>query len=908
MALRTLALRVMCVGLALVLPALPAASQTRSTLTGKVTDQTSATLPGVTVTLESLNLVGGPQTSITNDEGKYRFSDLLPGTYHLTFSLQGFRATNRKGIRLAFGTTLTVDVALSVAALEESVLVTDAGPVIDVTTAASTVKIEQERLQNLPLTNKRQGFEVLHLAPGIGSRSAYGSPRDANQLLVDGVPITTAQFAGTAPAAFNVNWMEEVQVVTLGANAEYGEFTGAASNMLMRSGSNAYSGLLEYVTTRPGWVSDNRGSLSPALRASFRPQEVLTYWDSSAQLGGPLKRDHLFFFVGAQYFRNKVRQAGSLGDLPNDERWPRGTAKLNWAISPNVRLEGFILQHRIETEGLKASLTNLPEATTIQTGRTIQWSGRFSWTPNKATLVEVRNGILDFDQHVVPRGPGTCEGPASRIDRLTGIRSVNTDLCSNEDSTRNLTSGSVTYYLDRFFGSSHALKIGVEYERTHSARGESFPEDMSFTDFNGMPEQVVLWEGLNVTADGNRTTLYAQDTWTLNDRLTFLPGVRVSFNRGSVPDRGGVFETDPVSPRIGVAWDLLGNRRTVVRAHYGRFHEGFFTSLYEFLDTSGLNPRITARVLGPGNFQELSRTASPTNFGIDSGIRHAYVDQYVVGLERELMPDLAVTAQYIRRQNDDIFAFIDTGSRYEPRQLRDPGPDGLAGSADDGDLVTVFNLLNPGEAFLLLTNPDDAFRRYHGVQFIGKKRYAQNWQLFAAYTWSRTQGTVNNAQRENVATGPDTGQTGSYQNPNQKINVHGRGVFDFTHEGKLEGTYRLPFWGGVNVSANYVYRSGTAWGRTAVFRLPTQGNQTVRIEPRGTRRSLALSQVDLRAEKTFPLGASRVVGMYVDVFNVNNQGIPSGFPANREPSGATFGTPTAWLAPRTVQVGARLTF
>jgi len=153
--------------------------------------------------------------------------------------------------------------------------------------------------------------------------------------------------------------------------------------------------------------------------------------------------------------------------------------------------------------------------------------------------------------------------------------------------------------------------------------------------------------------------------------------------------------------------------------------------------------------------------------------------------------------------------------------------------------------------------------------------------------------------------------TGQFTDPHHAINANGDGVFDYTNQVKLEGTYRVPVFGGFNVSAVYRYITGLAWGRTASIRGLTQGNETVRIEPRGTRRTDPINNVDFRIEKTFPIGSSaRQVGVYLDLFNLNNQGvIDNGVrTAVIDSSGSTFGNPNNWISPRIARLGLRLTF
>ena len=176
-----------------------------------------------------------------------------------------------------------------------------------------------------------------------------------------------------------------------------------------------------------------------------------------------------------------------------------------------------------------------------------------------------------------------------------------------------------------------------------------------------------------------------------------------------------------------------------------------------------------------------------------------------------------------------------------------------------------------------------------------------------------THGTWNNIGGSNSGSGSGTqglGQTGGFADPDHTVNIDGPATFDYTHQVKLEGTYRVPAFGGFNLSGVYNYTTGAAYGRTAVFRgLP--GTETVRVGARGTLRNDPLNNFDLRVEKTFPLGAaSRTGGVYLDVFNVNNQGVADS--ASRtgviESSGPNYGNPNVWISPRLLRLGFRFTW
>jgi carboxypeptidase family protein len=881
-----------------IVPAVSA--QTRSSFTGTVSDSTGAILPGASVTLESGDLVGGAQHVTSDERGQYRFSDLPPGTYDLTASLSGFQTLKRTGLRILFGTTLTVDLVLGVGGTTETLVVEGKAPTVDVTTAQTTSKIDKDLIQDTPVSaDPRSSDETIFaMSPGVNFRSAFGGARSANEVLFDGTPTTLPERQGTNAIVINSNWLEELQVVGLGAAAEYGEFSGTVANFVTRSGSNDFRGLIEYRKVPGSWVADNRGSLSPALQTRFTPAELLTQWDSNVQIGGPIMKDKLFFFTGFQYIRNSTIAVGSAN--PSSQKQWRGIGKLTWAAAHNLKVDGTFQRNNVKL-GVGPQLNQTAGVGNNNNEPNAVWTGRATWTASPKTLVEFRTGGLDYRQTIEPLTGGRT-GPPSHNDVITGIRSGNGNTFRVLDEGRLSAAVSVTRFADNVLGRHHELKAGVEYNHLRFFSESGFPSGLSFTDRNGVPDQVIIWPGDIQRATGNQIRMFVQDGWRVTDRVTLEPGLRVTVNRGKTPTAGDVYRTTPISPRLGAAWDVAKDHKTVLRAHYGRYHEAFGTIEYQFTDTAGQTPQITARVLPSGQFQEITRFTPAGNQFVDPDIKQAYLDQYLAGVEHELFTDLSVTAQYIHREYKDLFNWIDTASIYAPTQLRDPGPNGTLGNADDGSLITLYNLTNPGKERRVYTNRGS--RRYRAVQFMLQKRFSHNWQMLAGYTRSKAEGDTNNNQVDNY--GGISATTNPFINPNNAINYGGRNTLDFPHELLLRGSYRFTVLGGFNFGASYRYISGQALSRTAVFRL-TQGNTTVRVEPRGSIDTAATSQLDLRLDKSIPLGGdkARQLSLYLDVYNANNQGIPGGYV---EASGATHGQPGSWVAGRTYLISGRLSF
>ncbi|MDO8678390.1 MAG: TonB-dependent receptor [Acidobacteriota bacterium] len=578
--------------------------------------------------------------------------------------------------------------------------------------------------------------------------------------------------------------------------------------------------------------------------------------------------------------------------------------KLTSALSSAIRAEGYYEYGDLDVTGTNAGPLVRPEALAIGNRAETMWNARLLWTLSSRAFLELRHGGHNATSYFGPPD-NRLSGPPGHYDQLTGVTSINT-LSVSDWLSRPVTTGAhFTYFAGGHPGGNHEIRTGFEYEHARLRTFDGFVGGRAFLDYDGQPDKVDLWDGATYRPTHSRNTFYAQDTWSATDRLTLNLGVRAGLYRGSVPGHQGAFSAHSLSPRIGGAWDVTGDHRTVLRAHYGRYHDQMVTSFYDFLDPLSQNPETVATVVGPNQFVDPFTYPTAATAAMDPDIRYPFVEEYLVGAERQLPWGIAAKAQYISRDFKDSIGFTDPSRIWQPVERIDPGPDGRRGTTDDGGPVTVFFDQDPSRSAPLLTNPKGAYRRYRGVQLIGSKRYAKATEFQASYTWSRTVGSYNNGTLSNAANN-DLGINGVFVNQNKALNAEGRTLQDFTHQVKILGTYRLSPWGGLNVSGVYRYHSGRPWARTA----GGFGSQTLGVgiymEPWGSRELPAVNTLDLRLEKTWkPSQKLATLGVFADVFNVGNQGVAL---RNTNVSGPNFGVPAEWLEPRTLRAGVRLMF
>jgi hypothetical protein len=901
-----------CVLSLLLLSVLPLRAQTaqRSAIEGAVTDAGAAVIVGASVTLSGERLIGGRQAVETDERGRYRFRGLLPGVYHVGVASPGMQAATRGGIRLPVETTYVVDFVLTVAGVREAVDVSARAALMDVRSAASPTVLDAPVLYDVPTARTLQA--VLGLAPGVTTTTplygyvgqvAFGGTQGSNGFTVDGVNLTEPETGGQN-SQINYNWLEQVQVVALGAPAEYGYTTGAIANGVLRSGSNRVSALGELLTIRPSWSGSNLRHFPDDVPEPLPPRTILSWWDVNGQVGLPLVRDRLWLFTGSNRFRHEYRAWGFDGPGRTDEQTSRTIAKVDAAPARNVLLQGFVTRDATDVIGARVSRSNpTPESSPDQFTRTSAWNARGSLVLSPTTVLELRANGHAATGRTEPHPPATREGPARRDDWLAGVACCNSWFGRDERSAV-LGGAALVHHYDGRLG-RHELKTAVEYERTPVDSASGIPTGRRYAMLGDEVFWIEYWTGDHARYTARRGAFFVQDRWPVSDRVTLEAGLRVELNRGAVAGVARTFSTTPVAPRIGAAWDVTGRRGSVLRAHYGRYHDPLYGNVYTYTQPGARTPHVFYAPRD-GELVELFRYVEQFNLAAPTTFKQSHVDQWVTGIEQAVGRHATVQLQYVGRRFGNFIGWIDLRLddwlRYE---VQDPGIDGIPGTADDGGSFVTYRVYGGGgdvsDRALVLGNPAGAFRRYDALQVIGTRRFADTWQAQVSYTWSRANGTAGNEYSSNaVAWSMNPGGFGA--NPGARDAGAGPPRYDYS-EFKALGSYRAPWFGGFTVGGVFRWHTGTRWHRVA--RVQTPINTDFRAEPLNSRRTPSLGSLDLRVEKTLRLPGGSVMGVYVDAFNATNLGRATAYDAM---SGPDFHKVGGWTDPRAMRLGVRVHF
>lgn len=609
------------------LPSAAWAQAQSGTIAGVVRDTSGAVMPGVTVEAASPALIEKVRSVVTDNQGLYRIVDLRPGSYTVTFTLPGFSTFKREGIELTTSFTAQVNAELTVGTLEETVTVSGETPVVDIQNSRQQTTITRTTLDAIP-TTKRIG-QYASIIPGAtytnptfqdvggnqGEGGQFGLHGQRGGDLSTNVEGLNQNQQALGVFSFNSQALQEVVIETGGMSAE--AMTGGVQvNIVSKDGGNRFSGTLSTTYTGPKL---QMGNLNDALRARGLTTDISIRksYDRGGALGGPIKKDKLWFFtahrwwgasryIQGSYF-NKVQ--GTLFYEPdldrvshNNEYFQDHSLRLTWQVAQKHKIVGaFSHQNNCSCPfGLTGvggvnAVKPAPESRAPHVYNP-QYLPLVSWTypATNRLLFEAGQSALVLNEDS-RRQPGV--GPNDI--RVTDLA---LNIAYGSDANNNTWSGSytrrfVTKYNSRFAASyitgSHAFKTGFSLQRYNLGRPGRYTDinqinqARSYTFRNRVPVSVTIWavpfEFLEHTTN---LGLFVQDQWTVR-KVTLNLGLRYDTLNGAVPAQqlpAGIFvpardfpavKNTPnwknLDPRLGASYDIFGDGKTALKGFLGRY-------------------------------------------------------------------------------------------------------------------------------------------------------------------------------------------------------------------------------------------------------------------------------------------------------------------------------------------------
>jgi hypothetical protein len=622
-------------------------AQTEAGIAGVARDATGAVLPGVTVEAASPALIEKVRTVVTDDVGRYNIVDLRPGTYTVTFTLTGFSTFRREGIELTSGFTATVNAEMRVGGVEETVTVTGATPTVDVQNVRSQQVLKTETMNQLP-SGAKNLMNIASLTLGAMPSSAgrndvggdkgeqatgiilHGGRGDDGRTNWDGM--NTNVFFGNAGGQqrtyyFNTVAVQEVVVDTGGAMVET-ETGGANINMVPREGANRFSfyGLATYTNT------DFSAKAVPDRLKRERniadQSSLKQIYDYGVGVGGPIKRDKLWFYATSRWWEADNIAANNYFDKDSNpytytpdlsrpaysaQYYVDSSFRATWqaAAKHKVSHEAH-LQHGCSCWlAIGAGALSAPESTTdFNYGPQVLNQTMWTFTATNRLLIQAGASFLrqevNFVNGVEPgankftgKGSGVFPGPGIfAITELAGVPggapagytygalAGTSFLNYGENDDNNNFNQRVTV---SYVTGTHAVKAGLQTIQGHydfygAQRGV---ESVNYQFRGGIPAALLQIAGpfQSRTRLGGEG-LFAQDQWTFG-RMTLNGGFRYDHFSGRTLAQDipagrfrPAFHVDEVNDlpnfrdwqlRVGAAYDLFGNGRTAIKGSWGKY-------------------------------------------------------------------------------------------------------------------------------------------------------------------------------------------------------------------------------------------------------------------------------------------------------------------------------------------------
>ncbi len=853
---------------------------TRGQIEGKVRAEDGTALPGATATLSGSALVTGSAQETSNAEGVFRFVNLNPGDYRLRVEQTGF-LPREYALEVRVGKTVSLDVLLVIASISESVTVEAVAPLFDQTSAAHGTNMDDEELQSLPTS--RDFISLVDSAAGFNNQAAYGAGGNVadydafgygaatNSYQLNGVSVSNLEF-GNSWVNPNYDTIQEIQIVGPGGTAEYSSYSGAVVNVVTKGGTDEFSGTLSSYYTNDELTGDNSAGI-----ADLEPGIIDRDRELSLTLGGAIVKNKLHFFTAGGYHDSATAPPSTSFYDDLDRR--QYQIRLDYVPSFKHSLTAMLNHEPIRDEDLGFQVQTGPEVGYFREQETttgfVSWLGAWS----NDLISEVRYaGVSGYHDRI----PNTLE-KARVADASSGVIYNSQGFIREQENQRDEARAVVTHYVADFFGASHELKGGVEYEKAETATRLSTAENVLYSLIPLGPGltyvQAIVNYNVNQVNDLDRKAAFVQDRATFG-RATVSLGARFDRSETSDTNTGEkLLSFDQLSPRLGLAYDLRGNGRSVVRVGAGRYYDKVPTygigsyagtglapvSFYGYVSTDPIDPTNTAQlrdvVIRPENFSfEFATELMP----VEDGIRGPHTDILNLGFDQQIGTKTALSFNYMYRESTDFIVLTQHANdvTYEPIDVT---------SEFTGRTFTIYRVTGGGPRELALGNRDFNWQKTHFA--VAELRWKPMRQLFldASLALERSRGTRDNNECAILS----LCSAGVDKNPNYVEN-------DFYTKGalsqerpwtlKVRGNWELPRrW---NVGWDVRWMAGRPYGAVDYcFNVPGCNDDylfTVLLEPKDARREENAALLNLRLAKAFSFrGVETTVSL--DALNLTNE-------------------------------------
>jgi hypothetical protein len=921
--------------LILLLPNLLFAQTNAGSLSGRVSDNTGAALPGVTVTATNSS-TGFNRTVITETDGTYRFQSLPVGTYEVLADLAGFGSVATRNVEVNVSTDRTLNVTLKQASVKEQITVTAASPLIETTPAIGTV-VSQREIANLPL-NGRQFANLGSLAPGT-TLSVNSDPTKPGQLtialnggsgrnvnfLVDGGDNTDDTIGG-ALQNFNIDAVQEFNIQTQQYKAEYGRTTGGVLTVVTKTGTNDLEGSAYEFYRAKGLNSETESEkLSGAGKSPYsRNQYGLT-------IGGPIIKDRVHFFATGERLERPTNYVINTSGIypefdgqavPTPFKDNLLTAKVSADPSPTQFLQvRYGYQRNSDIYG--ASPIILPSALGTLTNDYHSILIGHTWQIGSNKV----NDFLFQDTHFKNAILATSNDAALIYPSGVSVgQSVNTPQTTTQIKRQ---------YKDDFAWSQtlgqrrHDFKVGVNYIDEPLLGGDfSTGTSGQYTlksNVKGSPViDIAIFSGFaGYNTPIKQYNYYAQDDISFSKNLTLNVGLRYDYwkgfdlNQTSNPiwkalstqtkyndpylqvfqgGKGGQLKNDTnnFAPRLGFTYDLRGDAKNILRGGVGRYYDFPYTNAtilfpavsvqstygqsYAYHDGNGIK-NANGSFFQPGQplppNQLASSAVNPPNEVASPTLATPYSDQISLGYSWQVNPWLGLNADASHISYKDI-PFRFRGNPIDPATGKRRFP-----------AFASFRIWQ-----------GNGFAKYNGINLGGHARLGNQFELQGFYTFSHTTGNVLAGADEFRIT--DAGHQGDLRAVrDQSIDPYdplcsaceGPLNTDQRHRVTLSTLYRAPF--GFNVSGIFRYHSGTPyteWAGADISCGPTgtvgqcKDGYNFDLAPGvghvNSLRGSSFSQFDVRLAKEFKFYRNYGVEVIGEIFNLFNSKNAANFNGN----------------------------